>query len=85
MIEEHDQKGIRCPRIGGEVNFRFCRLENRMLPCRYIVGCWQLHFDIVAFLEGHYSEQELKEVFAPPRPKMATLLELVEKARKQKG
>jgi hypothetical protein len=57
VIEQHDDKTIRCPRVGGEVNFRFCRFENNMLPCRFIVGCWQGRINIEAFLDEQFSEE----------------------------
>jgi hypothetical protein len=84
VIEQHDDKTMRCPRVGGEINFRFCRFENNMLPCRFIVGCWQMQMDIEAFLDEHYSEEELNRIFASPRPKMETLVDLMEKANKAK-
>ncbi len=84
MIEQHDDKAMRCPRVGGEVNFRFCRFENNMLPCRFIVGCWQGQIEIEVFLNEQYSEEELDSIFTPPRPKMETLVDLMEKARKTK-
>jgi hypothetical protein len=84
VIEQHDDKTIRCPRVGGEVNFRFCRFENNMLPCRFIVGCWQGRINIEAFLDEQFSEEELNIIFAPPKPKMDALVDLMEKAQKLK-
>jgi len=84
LMEQHDDKTIRCPRVGGEVNFRFCRFENNMLPCRWIVGCWQKRMGINKFLEEHYSKEELDRIFTPPKPKIESLLNLVEKAKKVK-
>jgi hypothetical protein len=84
LIEQHDDKTIRCPRVGGEVNFRFCRHENNMLPCRFIVGCWQGQMDIEALLQEHYSEEELDRIFAPPKPKIESLVGLIEKVQKEK-
>ena len=82
MIEQFDDKTIRCPRVGGEVTFRFCRFENNMLPCRFIAGCWQGQMDIAAFLDEHYSEDELDRIFASPKPKVESLVGLMEKAKK---
>jgi hypothetical protein len=85
VIEEHDDKWLRCPRVGGEVNFKFCRFENNMLPCSWIIGCWQNKMDINTFLNDHYSAEELDQVFAPPKPKIESLVGLVEKAKKTKN
>jgi hypothetical protein len=82
VIEEHDDKTIRCPKLGHEVNFKYCRVMNNRLPCGLIVGCWQTQMDIGQFLDDHYSEEELAQVLLPPKSKMESLMELVEKAKK---
>ena len=84
MIEQYDNETIRCPRVGGEVNFRFCRFENNMLPCRFIAGCWQGRMDIEKLLREHYSEDELDRIFTPPKPKIESLMGMIEKVRKEK-
>ena len=84
MIEQYDKKTIRCPRVGGNVNFKFCRSENNFLPCGWVVGCWQMRMDINLFLKEHYSEEALGRTFVPPKPKMQSLVELIEKAKKVK-
>ena len=83
MIEQHDDKTIRCPRVGGEVNFMFCRSENNMSPCRFITGCWEMRFDISKFLAEYFPKEKLDQVFAPPKPKLASLVELMEQAKKR--
>ncbi len=82
MIDEHDHKRIRCPRIGGEVTFLFCRTENDLLPCKWIAGCWQGRIDIHRFIEENYSEEEKKRFSIPGTPKLASLVEMAEKAKK---
>lgn len=84
MIEQHDDKMIRCPRIGGHVIFKLCRSENKLLPCGWIVGCWQEQMNINEFLDEHFSKEELDRVFVPPKPKMESLAEMIEKAKKVK-
>jgi hypothetical protein len=83
-MDQYDDKTIRCPRVGGEVNFRFCRFENNMLPCRWIVGCWEMRMDMNKFMTDHYSKEEMDRIFTPPRPKIESLLNLVEDAKKVK-
>ena len=84
MIEKYDDRIIRCPRIGGEVNFRFCRFENNLLPCGRIIGCWH-QLNIREFLDEHYSKEELDRIFVPPKPKIESLIEMVEKVKKEKS
>ena len=83
MIEQYDDETIRCPRVGGEVNFMFCRSENNMSPCRFITGCWQMRVDINEFLEEHFADEEVDLIFAPPKQKLVSLLELMEQAKKR--
>jgi hypothetical protein len=84
LIEQYDDTTIRCPRVGGEVNFLFCRTENNMLPCRWMTGCWQERMEIQTFLEDHYTNEELEQIFTPPKPKIESLVNLIEKAKKAK-
>ncbi len=80
-IERYDENMIRCPRVGGYVNFKFCRSENNLLPCRWVTGCWQGKIDINGFLKEHFSAPELEKIFIPPKPKLESLVELLEKAK----
>jgi hypothetical protein len=57
---------------------------NDHLPCRWVAGCWQDRLDVDRFLTDHYSEEELSRVSAPPKPKIETLMELVEKAKRNR-
>lgn len=85
MIEKFDDQTIRCPRIGGNVSFKLCRSENNFLPCRWVVGCWHMYIDVNAFLQEHYAQEQLEKIFVPPKPKIESLVEMVEKAKKRKS
>ncbi|MBW2065945.1 MAG: hypothetical protein JRJ03_13585 [Deltaproteobacteria bacterium] len=84
MIEEHDEKIIRCPRVGGDVTFKFCRSENNMLPCRWVVGCWEGRINIMMFLDEHFSQEAQNRIFVTPKPKLESLVEMIEKAKEGK-
>ena len=85
MINEHDPLMIHCPMLGGEVPFQYCRTVNEELPCGKIIICWEFRIQIGKFLNGHYSLEQIGRAFAPPsKTRIETILELVEKARKEK-
>lgn len=85
MIEEYDALIIRCPQLGGEVPFSYCRTVNEDLPCRRIIGCWEFRFEIAKFLSDHYSIDQIERALAPPtKTRVENLLELIEKAKKLK-
>lgn len=67
--------------LGHHVPFSFCRAQADGRPCRKILDCWFEKFDIRSFLSEHLTEEQIDAFLAPPKPKMATLLELIEKAK----
>ena len=85
MIEEHDELIIRCPMLGGEVPFQYCRTVNEDLPCRKIIICWEFRIEIGNFLNEHYSLSQIECALASPtKTRLDTILELIEKAKKIK-
>ena len=79
----YEEMPIRCPRLGGPVTFGYCKIESMGRPCSRALNCWSAHFDVEGFFRQSLSEEELQECFCrTPTPKMASLIELIEKARK---
>lgn len=86
MLQDHDQDVIlRCRRLGHEVNFGYCRKENRGAPCRSILDCWWERFDVRGFLRTNLPDQVMAQVenisAAAPPPKFFTLLDLIQQAK----
>jgi hypothetical protein len=80
-VDQHDAKTIYCRMLGHEVPFAYCRQGASSLPCRKIFDCWFQTFDIESFMKDHFSEQEIQAILAPPKPKMTSLIELIQKAQ----
>jgi hypothetical protein len=75
---------IRCPRLGHQINFSYCRTENMGLPCFKTLDCWFDHFLVEEHLRQELSTEEWISVFEKPaRPKMQSLLDLIEQAKKR--
>jgi len=81
-LTAHDDRRRRCPMLGHDVPFAYCRAPARELPCRRIFDCWWETFDVRAFIGEHFSHQDIAQILAPPKNKTATLIELIEKARR---
>ena len=80
-----DDFEIRCPRLGHQINFPYCRIENNGLPCFKTLDCWYNHFDIHGFLVNKLSEQDFKKIFVnKAKPKVNSLLDLIEQAKERK-
>ncbi len=74
---------IRCPRLGGEVTFGYCRIEGGELPCMRIIACWQSTLPIEEFLRETLTPEELGRFMGKePREKIASLIELIESAKR---
>lgn len=82
-IPPPDKQTIRCPRLGHQIAFSFCRYENKGLPCFKALDCWYAHFPIEAHLRAELTSEEWEKSFDRPlKPKAASLLELIEQAKK---
>jgi hypothetical protein len=77
-----DEFKIRCPKLGHEIVFSYCRSESGKLPCRKVLDCWHPYFEVESYFREILSEDQWKAVFeTPPKPKMLTLLELIEQVK----
>jgi hypothetical protein len=86
MIEEYDELIIRCPQLGGEVPFKYCRAVNENLPCKRIIICWEFRIDIGRFLEENYLMEQIQSALSPKeKSRIETILEIIEKAKKLKA
>jgi hypothetical protein len=81
-IEEHDGRKIRCRMLGHELTFGYCRQPGRDLPCAKIFDCWFETFNVEDFMREHYPKEQIQQILAPPKPKMTSLLELIQQAQK---
>ena len=68
--------------LGHEVPFSYCRSPAAELPCRKIFDCWWETFDVEGFIREHFSPEQIRKILAPSKPKTATIVDLIEKARK---
>ena len=80
-----DDLEIRCPKLGHHLAFSYCRAENKGLPCFKIMDCWYAHFMVEDFLRRELKPEEWDRVFhQPAKPKVLSLIELIEEAKKTK-
>ena len=84
MLEENDSRETYCRLLGHYLRFKYCRSVKNGLPCAKILDCWFETFLVKKFIEKHFSKNELETIFIPPKPKISSLLEAIEKAKKGK-
>ena len=85
---EYDSLIIRCPSLGGEVPFKYCRKLNEGSPCRRLPVCWAGKFDILEYIGRFYSQEEIERFFVHTGPgrldQIFINLERVERMKKEK-
>ena len=82
-----DDLEMRCPRLGGPVDFGYCRRCGEYdRPCFKILDCWWQRFDVVGHLKSRLSPAEF-EALARKRPpeKITSLIDLIAQAHKNTG
>ena len=84
MIDQYDDLKIRCPMLGHPLNFSYCRSTDKDRPCRNIFHCWYQRLPVQQFVQTHFPAGTIEKLAAPPKPKMLSLLELIEKAQATK-
>jgi hypothetical protein len=74
----------RCPRLGGDVNFGYCRqCGDDAAPCFKILDCWWERFDVVAHLRETLPPDAFETIAVrrPPPDKVTSLVDLIRQAR----
>ena len=80
-----DKFTIRCPRLGHQINYPYCRSENNGLPCFKTLDCWYTHFDVQACLRDQLTKDDFKKIFTnKAAPKILSLVDLIEQAKQGK-
>ncbi len=76
-MDRFDSLMLRCPRLGGEVTFAYCRREQGTLPCRMTISCWQGFIPAEEHLRKHLSDEEWDRCFnTQPKDRLSAILEI---------
>jgi hypothetical protein len=74
----------RCPRLGGDVNFGYCRTcGEEKSACFKVLDCWWERFDVAEYLKSRMTGEAFAALAArrPPPDKVASLVELIRRAQ----
>ena len=85
MKSQHDDKLIRCPKLGDEITFSYCLQESGKLPCARVIRCWSPFFDVETYLkETMVLEQWDNFINAKTPDKITSLIDLIAAAKAKK-
>lgn len=68
--------------LGHDIQFSYCRTVGNSVPCRKILDCWFERFDVESYVTDNFGVEMIKKLAEPPKPKLSTILELIEQAKK---
>ncbi len=75
---------IRCPKLGHQIYFSYCEREGGSFPCPKALDCWHGIFSVEEYFRERYEQEVFEGIFfAKPKPKLLTLVELIEKAKER--
>jgi len=85
-LSDNDGRVLRCRRLGHSVTFHYCRTQEADSLCPRILDCWWEVFDVHAFLEENLPAERLRALAEhAPRPKVLSILEIVERVRRSQA
>jgi len=77
----YDHLTLRCPRLGGDATFEYCRQAGAPF-CPSVIACWAARLDIGQFLADHYSPEEIQAGLRPPaQSKVQRIIGIAEQAK----
>ena len=80
----NDNYQIRCPRLGHQIYFSYCRMENMGNPCIRTLDCWFEHFDVEGYFKGILSPEEWEQFFGRPvKAKVQSLIEIINQTQER--
>ncbi|MBU1077491.1 MAG: hypothetical protein KKH98_09380 [Spirochaetes bacterium] len=82
MNEKYDKIKLYCRKLGHEINFKYCRIEHKDMPCTKILDCWFEKLPVEDFIKDNYESAKIQYLFQPAKPKLTSLYELIENAKK---
>ena len=82
-----DDLEMRCPRLGGPVNFGYCRkVGPEGEPCFKVLDCWWQRFDVAGHLKARLPRESFESLGRRrPPAKVTSLIDLIEQAKKNTG
>ena len=81
-MNQYDDKKNYCRMLGHQISFSYCRTMNDSLPCGKVLDCWHETFPVEEFINSHYTDDERNRMFSPPRSRIETIIDSINKSKK---
>ncbi len=84
QADQFDSEELYCRKLGHHLKFAYCRKELNGLPCVKIRDCWFEKIPIDDYLEQNFKVEQISYLFEPPKSKITSLFEIIQKAQQAK-
>lgn len=81
MNTQFDDFERRCPILGHQIRFQYCRSSNQGHPCRKVLDCWFERFPVQHYFQDILSEEDFNNLGSPAKHKWLSLLDLIDQAK----
>ncbi len=75
--EQFDHQERRCPMLGHQIPFSYCRSTHGNTPCKKILDCWHERLPIQEFIKSQHGEEMLQRLETPSQHKVVTITQIV--------
>lgn len=82
-MEQYDSHEKRCPILGHQVQFSYCRQCEVGKPCPRILSCWSDSLPIHTYISTVFGAEEMKRLTTPPPNKVYTIVDLINKIKRE--
>ena len=72
--------------MGNTVPFKYCKTcGDDQQHCFKILDCWWEYFDVVQYMKDYLPEEQFNHLLKakPPKPRITSLVEMIEQARQR--
>lgn len=84
--EAFDHIEVRCPQLGHQINFGYCRQRTEGLPCTRAIDCFYLKFPVQKYFRLVLKKETFRRLFIDSQtPRLDKLFQTVDTARKTAG
>ena len=85
MKKKFDNLERRCPRLGGQIAFKYCRTcGDDLIVCSKIIDCWWEKFDVMNYCQKLLPEESFHLLIQNrPKAKITSLIEIIEQAKRR--
>jgi hypothetical protein len=82
--EVFDHIEVRCPKMGHQINFGYCRAMSDGLPCARAINCFYYSFPAEAYFRRVLKEETFARIFLSEQPnRYESFLKTVSEAKER--